>query len=159
MKKIEEISLMARKHRLLRTLLLIFSVIVCITINVTDCHGDNYDQNIKQAVQDCRRSYNATGMSLMRGRVDKCYQNALRRHDRKKFDYCAAFDLSAYFVDDMMVRQIHCPPFEGFDSASVSKRIEGGLTALGYDKDRRKKEVKLLADTTVKWFKEIFETE
>jgi len=98
-------------------------------------------------------------MSLMRGRVDKCYQSALRRKDRRKFDYCAAFDLSAYFVDDMMVRQIHCPPFEGFDSASVSKRIEGGLTALGYDKDRRKTEVKRLADTTVKWFKEIFETE
>lgn len=154
MKKIEEISFMAGKRRLL----LIFSLVVCIMMTAPVFGGD-YNENIKKAVQDCRKYYKANGMSLMRGRVDRCYQNALRRQDRQKFDYCAAFDLSAYFVDDMMVRQIHCPPFEGFDSASVSKRIEGGLAALGYDKDRRKTEAKLLADATVKWFKEIFETE
>ncbi|MDI9570737.1 MAG: hypothetical protein QM278_08445 [Pseudomonadota bacterium] len=145
---------MAEKRRLI----LIFSLVACMMMTSPVLGGD-YDENIKKAVQDCRRSYNATGMSLMRDRVYKCYQRALQKQDKRKFDYCAAFDLSAYFVDDMMVRQIHCPPFEGFDSASVSKRIEGGLATMGYDKDRRETEVKLLADTTVKWFKKIFETD
>lgn len=117
----------------------------------------DHDDNIEKAVRDFKGNYKESGMSLMRSHVGSCYKNALKTKDKEKFEYCAAYDSSAYFLDNQMVQQLKFPPQEYFVLGSVSKRIEDGLAALGHAENKRGVEAKFIADTTAKWFKAIFE--
>ncbi|MEI7639131.1 MAG: hypothetical protein WCJ37_17605 [Syntrophus sp. (in: bacteria)] len=117
----------------------------------------DHDDNIEKAVQDFKARYKEGGMSLMRSQVSGCYKDALKTKNKKKFEYCAAYDSSAFFLDNQMVQQMNFPPQEYFVLDSVSKRIGDGLAALGYPENKRGVEAKFIADTTAKWFKVIFE--
>ena len=116
----------------------------------------DHDDNIEKAVRDFKSSYQDSGMSLMRSQVSGCYKSALKTKNQKKFEYCAAYDSSAYFLDNQMVQQMNFPPQEYFVIDSVSKRIEDGLATLGYPENKRGVETKFIADTTAKWFNVVF---
>jgi len=115
--------------------------------------------NIEKAVRNFQTAYQRNGMSLMRNDVDKCYQRAFRRKSLEMFEYCAAYDLSAYFRDDQMVRTMNFPPQEYFVLEAVTRRVEEGLAAMGYPENSRAAEAKFIADTTVKWFRIVFKSE
>ncbi|HOE33880.1 MAG TPA: hypothetical protein PK263_05420 [bacterium] len=117
------------------------------------------DDNIEKAVRDFKGSYQESGMSLMRSQVSSCYKSALKTKNKKKFEYCAAYDLSAYFLDNQMAQQLNYPPFEGFDLDTASKRIESGLIKLGYSEQQRKSEAKFIGETTAKWFNTVLRTD
>ncbi len=117
------------------------------------------DENIEKAVQNFKGSYQENGMSLMRSQVGGCYKSALKTKNKKKFEYCAAYDLSAYFLDDQMVQQMKFPPQEYFVLEAVTGRVEEGLAAMGYPESRRAAEAKFIADTTIKWFRIVFKRE
>jgi len=117
----------------------------------------DHDDNIEKAVRDFKGSHKESGMSLMRSQVSGCYKSALKTKNMKKFEYCAAYDSSAFFLDNQMVKKMNFPPQEYFVLESVSKRIEDGLAALGYPENKRGVEAKFIADTTSKWFNAVFE--
>jgi len=116
----------------------------------------DHDDNIEKAVRDFKGSYQESGMSLMRSQVSGCYKSALKTKNKKKFEYCAAYDLSAYFLDDQMVKAMNFPPQEYFVLEAVTSRIEEGLSAMGYSENRRMEEAKSITNTTVKWFRIVF---
>ena len=133
-------------------------IVIAVTIILTGqgfCW--DHDDNIEKAVQNFKGHYKESGMSLMQSQVSGCYKDALKTKNKKKFEYCAAYDSSAFFLDNQMVQQMNFPPQEYFVLNSVSKRIEDGLAALGYPENKRGVEAKFIADTTAKWFKVIFE--
>lgn len=136
--------------------LIIITVLLGLLVSLP-ASAQNSDDNIKKAVGDLKNSYREDGMSIQLGAVNDCYRKALRNKDKIKFEYCAAYDLSAFFIDNQMAKQVNCPPFEGFELEAVSKRMEAGLTKLGYSKEQRKTKAKLIADTAAKWFNVVFE--
>ena len=139
-----------------KPLLIIIAVTFILVLSIPGYCWD-HDDNIEKAVQDFKKNYKETGMSLMRSQVSGCYKNALKTKNKKKFEYCAAYDSSAFFLDNQMVQKMNFPPQEYFVLESVSKRIEDGLAALGYTESKRSGEAKFIADTTAKWFNAVFE--
>ncbi len=143
---------------MIRKISIIFlSVIAASLIFSGEAYCWDHDDNIEKAVRDFKGHYKESGMSLMRSQVSGCYKSALKTKNKKKFEYCAAYDSSAFFLDNQMVQKMNFPPQEYFVLNSVSKRIEDGLAALGYPENKRGTEAKFIADTTAKWFKVVFE--
>ncbi|HPC33951.1 MAG TPA: hypothetical protein PL061_13425 [Syntrophales bacterium] len=137
--------------------LIFISVVAASLIFSGQAYCWDHDDNIEKAVRDFKKNYKESGMSLMRSQVSSCYKNALKTKNRKKFEYCAAYDSSAFFLDNQMVQKMNFPPQEYFVLDSVSKRIEDGLATLGYPENKRGVETKFIADTTAKWFNVVFQ--
>lgn len=130
-------------------------LIFCLSFNEVVAAEWDHDENIDKAVTLCRKNFDSTGRDNFRKIVSKCYAEFRKKKSIQKLEFCAAFDLCAYYLNVNM-EKVGFKSNEYFVLDSVGKRINDGFISLGFSEKQRNSAFHFILETTGKWFQSHF---